>query len=115
MDIDLLFTVIEPSAFKSATTSGDFYPESFDEKGYIRCFEGGQAEEIINNKYSSEEKLLLIVIDPLRIQDPIKKSKEDGLSFVDVQGAFSIDSIIDKIKLEKDNKGKFNLRIKHFD
>ena len=115
MEIDLLFTAIKPSDWKNVSDKGNFSPDSVKDDGFVRSFTGEQAEDIINHHFEGEERILLIVLDPLRIQSPIKHIKEDGFKFVAIQGAVSIDAIIDKIKLRSDKKGKFSLNVKHFD
>jgi len=115
LEIDLLFTAIKDSDWKSVSESGRFEPESVEEKGRVKCFTGDQAQSIINHYFDKEDVVLLVVLDPLRIQTPIKHIQEDGFKFVAVQGAVTIDAIIDKIKLNADKKGKFSLNVKHFD
>ena len=115
MEYDLLFTFINKKDWKPFTESGFFTPNSLDDIGYIKCFEGKYAELIANSNHSDSSQLLLLVIDPLRINEPIKKISEDKLEFYTIQGKFSIDAIIDRITLKKSNSGHFNIRIKHFD
>lgn len=115
MDIDLLFTAIKDSDWRSVSESGSFKPESVEEKGHVRCFLGDEAQDIINHYFDEKDTVLLVVLDPLRIQSPIKHIKEDGFKFVAIQDAVTIDAIIDKIKLKADKKGKFSLNVKHFD
>lgn len=115
MELDLLFTAIKPADWKSVSDNGSFSPDSVEEAGYVRSFTGEQAEDIINHYFEGEEKVMLIVLDPLRIQSPIKHINEDGFKFIAIQGAVSIDAIIDKLKLRSDKKGKFSLNVKHFD
>lgn len=115
MDIDLLFTAVNLDDWKKITENGTFEPESYKQDEVVYCFTGDVAEKYINSTFQEADKLLLIVIDPLRIENPIKKLKVDGFELIEIQGTFSLDSIIDKIRLEKDNNGKFNLRVKHFD
>jgi uncharacterized protein (DUF952 family) len=115
LDIDLLFTAIKDSDWKTVSESGSFKPESVEEKGRVRCFLGDEAENIINHYFDKKDTVLLIVLDPLRIQSPIKHIKEDGFKFVAVQDAVTIDAIIDKIKLTANKQGKFTLNVKHFD
>jgi|TARA_R100000005_G_C4991169_1_gene198561 uncharacterized protein (DUF952 family) len=115
LEIDLLFTAIKDSDWKSVSDSGKFEPESVEEKGRVKCFTGEQAESIINHYFDKDDTVLLVVLDPLRIQSPIKRIQEDGFNFVAVQGAVTIDAIIDKIKLSAGKKGTFSLNVKHFD
>ena len=111
MEIDLLFAAIKPSDWKD----GSFSPSSVEEEGYVRSFTGKEAEKVVNHYFKGEEKVLLVVLDPLRIQSPIKHIEEDGFKFVAIQGAVSVDAIIDKIKLRSTTKGTFSLQVKHFD
>ncbi|MEX0723983.1 MAG: DUF952 domain-containing protein [Gracilimonas sp.] len=115
MDIDLLFAVIKQSEWRKISQEESLKPESFEQDGAVYAFTGEHAEEIINHYFDGSENLLLIVLDPLRIQSPIKRVKQDGFDFIAVQGQVTMDAIIDKIKLNADKKGAFSLNVKHFD
>jgi uncharacterized protein (DUF952 family) len=115
LDIDLLFTAVKDSDWKTVSEGGRFKPESVEEAGRVRCFVGDEAENIINHYFDKDDTVLLIVLDPLRIQSPIKHIEEDGFKFISVQDSITKDAIIDKIKLTADKKGKFSLNVKHFD
>ena len=115
MEYDLLFTYIKKEDWKNYTESGFFAPEDLTEKGYILSFEGKFAEKIANTLYRQQNQLLLLVIDPLRIHEPLKKVAEGEIEFYSIQGKFSIDAIIDRITMKKSKNGQFNVRIKHFD
>lgn len=115
MEVDLLFAAIKQSDWRKVSEDGSFEPNSVKEHGHVRSFVGSEAEKIINHYYNDEDQVLLIVLDPLRIQSPVKKIEEDGFPFIAIQGAVSVDAIIDKIKLQKNKKGKFSVQVKHFD
>src|SRR5690554_4876854 len=115
LDIDLLFAAVKPSNWKAISESGYFEPDSYKEEEIVYCFTGLVAEDFINRNFNEVDEVILVVIDPLRIESPIKKVKIDDLDFIAIQGTFSLDSIIDKIRLQKDKNGKFNVRVKHFD
>lgn len=115
MEYDLLFTYIEKENWKLFTNSGFFTPDDLTEHGVIHCFEGKFAEQIANKNHQSSSQLLLLVIDPLRINVPIKKDIIEDIEFYKIQGKFSIDAIIDRIVMKKSKNGHFNVRVKHFD
>lgn len=115
MENDLLFTIIPVSDWKKYSGSGRFNPEPLETKGFIRCYQGKQVEEAANELYPDENELYLIVIDPLRIQVPMKSEKEGKQTFLNIYGSFSIDAIIDRILLKKESDKGFAVRIKHFD
>lgn len=115
MENDLLFTLITKPDWKHYSQSGVFEPETLEETGFIRCYQGIQVEKAANDSFEGLDELLLIVIDPLRVQVPIKREKEDGEIYPNLYGAFSIDAVIDRIPLKRSKKGKFSVQIKHFD
>lgn len=115
MDIDLLFAVIKQSEWRQISQQERLKPASFEQDGSVDSFTGEHAEEIINHYFDEAEQLLLIVLDPLRIQSPIKRIKKDGFEFIAIQGEVKMDAIIDKIKLKADKKGSYSVHVKHFD
>ena len=115
MEYDLLFTLITKPEWKTYSTSGSFEPASLIEKGYIQCYTGKQVEQAANSFFEDEHELFLIVIDPLRIQVPIKNEKSGEEIYPNLYGAFSIDAIIDRILIKRGKKGSFSVRVKHFD
>ena len=115
MENDLLFTLTTKAEWKLFSSSGNFEPNTLKEIGFIRCFHGNQIERAANNYYPEEDEILLIVIDPLRIQVPLKNEKIDGDKYPNLYGAFSIDAVIDRIPLKRSKKGAFSVHVKHFD
>lgn len=115
MDIDLLFAVIKQAEWREVPQQERLKPSSFEQDDSVNSFIGEHAEEIINYYFDGSEQLLLIVLDPLRIQSPIKRVKKDGFEFISIQGEVKMDAIIDKINLKADKKGKYSVNVKHFD
>ena len=114
MELDLLFLAVEQSNWRSLNKETALKPDSFDRQNYILSFTGDNVERILNNKFNGED-VLLLVIDPLRIQSPIKKIKEDDTEYVAIQGEITFDAIIDKIKLKSSKDGTYSVNVKHFD
>ncbi len=115
MDYDLLFTIITKRSWKTFTSTGEYSPETLTTEGFIRCIPDKVLEEYANKQFESTDELLLIVIDPLRIQVPIKHEKVASVSYPLIYGSLSLDAIIEKIQLPRDKKGEFMISIKHFD
>lgn len=115
MEYDLLFTFIKKEDWKLVTQSGYFKPTDLENNGYITCIEGKFAETYANLRFNEFQELLLIVIDPLRIHQPIKKAVDQELELLNIQGEFSIDAIIDRIPIQQQKDGTFKVRVKHFD
>ncbi|SMO37010.1 DUF952 domain-containing protein [Gracilimonas mengyeensis] len=115
MDFDLLFMAVTPSDWKKLSESGTISPGKLDDNSYLRAFQGKDAEEIINKHFEGEDSVMLLVLDPLRIQSPLKQTKEADYPIVAIQGDISIDTVIDKIRLKNNKEGKFSVHVKHFD
>jgi hypothetical protein len=114
LEIDLLFVAVKKSDWREIAQSEYIYSPEFSGNGKSKTFTGKAAETIINNVYSGEP-LLLIVLDPLRIQAPIKHINENGIEYVEILGEITKDALIDKIVLKSSKEGKYSLDIKHFD
>ncbi|MDZ7806896.1 MAG: hypothetical protein U5K71_07255 [Gracilimonas sp.] len=114
MEIDLLFFAVKKSDWREISQSEFIYSPEFSVDGNLRTFTGKDAEKIINEVYSGEP-LLLIVLDPLRIQAPIKHVKDNDLDYINILGEVTKDALIDKIVLKSSKEGKYSLDIKHFD
>ncbi|MFA5668365.1 MAG: DUF952 domain-containing protein [Balneolaceae bacterium] len=115
MDYDLLFTIIPKTSWRTASNEGEFAPESLESQGYIRCIPDKELENYANSQFNGEDELLLIVIDPLRIQVPIKHETVKDIQYPLICGSLKLDAIIEKIDLTRDKKNKFRISIKHFD
>lgn len=115
MEYDLLFTFILQEDWKSSIKSGVFSPPGLKEEGVIRCITDDRLEMYANEQFKGDEQILLIVIDPLRIQAPLKEEKIDGIKYPLICGSISIDCVIDKIPLSKSKDGQYSISVKHFD
>lgn len=116
MNIDLLFHITSKEEWRTYSTSGYIEPESLSTEGFIHTSKGDQVEETVNRLFNGREDLILLVIDPLRIHEPLKyEVAENGQKYPHIYGKISIDAIIDKLPLTPEKSGNFTIRVKHFD
>mgnify|MGYP001265368999 CR=1 FL=1 len=115
MNTDLYFTLINKEDWKKYSSSGRFNPPALEELGYIPCYHGDQIQEVANKKYGDNNELFLLVIDPLRIQVPVKFEKSEEFTSPNIYGEISIDTIIDRIHIKRGKDGQFFIKVKHFD
>ena len=132
MDVDLLFIPMNSVQWKECSSLGFIEPslqEGFKSIRSIEAYTPTVVEEIINFKFVDQNDLLLILIDPIRIQIPIKNefndikpnSEEGGFGnskrypVVHLQGKISIDAVIDRIPIQKDKDGLFHVHIETID
>ncbi|MFN1833876.1 DUF952 domain-containing protein [Balneola sp. MJW-20] len=115
MDIEILFTALLNENWKMYSDSGRYEPEELESEGAIICADGNNINEYLNSRFSDQNKILVLVLDPLRIQSPMKRVKTEGHDLVELTEAFSLDAIIDKITVGKDQDDQFKLSVRHFD
>jgi uncharacterized protein (DUF952 family) len=116
MNIDLLFHICNKEEWKVYSKSGYVEPESLINDGFIHLSTGEQIEAVANDLYNGCEDCILLVIDPLRLQVPVKLERaENGNKYPHAYGKIALDSVIDKLPLSPDSKGRFEIRVKHFD
>ena len=116
MQPDLLFHLTTKEEWRTYSSRGFVAPESLQTEGFIHTSLGTQVEETANRIFSGRDDMLLLVIDPMRIQEPIKyEVAENGEKYPHIYGKFSIDAVIDKLTLIPDKKGVFSINVKHFD
>tara|TARA_B100000900_G_C20025422_1_gene491679 strand:- start:27 stop:425 length:399 start_codon:yes stop_codon:yes gene_type:complete len=132
MDEDLLFIPLTSTQWKKCSASGSIEPIQQEESKLIQIIEAytpSDIEEILNFKYVDQSDLLLIIVDPLRVQVPIKNELSDispndaGHSFgnsksysvIHLHGKVSIDAVIDRIPIQRDKDGLFHIHIETID
>ena len=116
MNIDLLFHICTKDEWKAYSRSGYIEPDSLADEGFVHLSTGAQLEGTANNLYNGCEDCILLVMDPLRLQVPLKLERaEDEEKYPHAYGRISIDAVIDKLPLSPDQKGRFEIRVKHFD
>ena len=75
MDADLLFIPLNSVQWKECSSHGFIKPskqEGATSEQNIQAYTPALIEEILNFKYIDQNDLLLIIIDPIRVQVPIK-------------------------------------------
>ena len=132
MDEDLLFIPLTSTHWRECSLRGFIEPAQQEESKSIQSIEAytpSVIEEILNFKYVDQSDLLLIIVDPIRIQVPIKNESLDispnhagqrfgnskRYSVIHLHGKVSIDAVIDRIPIQRDKDGLFHIHIETID
>lgn len=115
MEHDLFFALIPKSDWKRYSLLGKFEPEEFLKNGYISFLIDTELEAAANKLFEGQNELVLLVIDSSRVESPIKHDKSGDINITKVFGTIPMDAIIDRIKVNRDSKGNFSIRVKHQD
>lgn len=112
MQEDLIFHAVSRRKWPRLNNNGYFAPEEFDPDEGIKCAIPQNLKSYLNTYYKGRKRLFLLVIDVSRLSTSIRKSKkEDHIVLFD---PLNIDAILDKIKIDCDEKGEFDLSVKSY-
>lgn len=112
MQEDLIFHVVSRRKWTKLNKEGVFAPEDFDPNEGMRCALPQNLEEYLNTEYKGRKNLFLLVIDVSRLATDMKKKKESG--YVVLFQPINIDAILDKIRLDANDDGEFDITVKSF-
>lgn len=108
---DLLFHITTRDEWNQYKNTGTYEPQSLEDQGFISFVTGGQLEEAANRLYPDKDQILLLVIDVSMIRDQIKyeEEKETGEKFPHLYEPLSVNAVIDKIDIQAEDDGTFNI------
>jgi len=111
MQHDLIFHIVEKKSWKHIENKGEYIPETVEQEGFIHCSTGHQINDTANRIFKDKHHLFLLIIDSKRVEAPIKYEEDSklGIEFPHIYGPLNTNAILDKISLNPDKKGNFNL------
>lgn len=109
MSTDLIFYVVSRRKWPKLIRDGLFMPDELKENDRIECISPEKVNDHLNEHYSGRKNMYLLVIDTTRL---INRPKREGDSHI-VEGAINIDAILDKIRLDSNKEGLFDVEIAH--
>ena len=109
MNSDLIFHVVSRRKWPTLNKGGVYQPEEYDETGKVTCVEASGLQDYLNNEFKGRKNLLILVIDISRL-DKRPKNRENSY-LMDLEGGINLDAILDKIRIDCDADGKFNIEV----
>jgi uncharacterized protein (DUF952 family) len=109
MNSDLVFHAVSKRKWKDLNKGGYYSPAENGEDIEITCTTSEKLNDYLNEKFKGRKNLLLLVIDKSRLTSKITFNKEDGSAII--ENAINIDAILDKIKLDCDTEGRFDVSV----
>lgn len=88
-----------------------FESPSLEREGFIHCCYPKQALWVLNKHYKDEASTWLLCIDEekLRSELIVEDLKNRGEAFPHVYGKINVSSIINKVKIYRDNNGEYSI------
>jgi uncharacterized protein (DUF952 family) len=104
-------------AWEAAAKSGVFRSPEFDEHGFIHCSTPEQVLLVANAFFAGRSGLVLLVIDPARLQSPVRWEPAHGKGrlpdftqgavFPHVYGSINVDAVVRTVDLVPNAMGTF--------
>jgi uncharacterized protein (DUF952 family) len=110
---DLLFHVISKRKWRESNNEGFFriIEEGINQE--IECVESESLNEYMNENFKGRKNLLVIVIVTSRIVNRIETKSKNGIKYFDVADGINVDAILDKIRIDCNEDGLFDLDVEH--
>lgn len=119
----MLLHITSQSAWDIAQQKGEYKAKSLEIEGFIHCSTSDQVLRVANQFYQGHNDLVVLVIDPQKLQSPVKwenavhpsalteKSAqiEDSEQFPHVYGAINLDAVVKILPLQLDSQGVYYL------
>lgn len=118
-----IFHLTTPEQWQLAQNLGYYSTPSLSKEGFIHASTQEQVSAIANTFYSNFEELILLVIDPGKLQADLKwespshphpnlaNESLNSLQFPHIYGTINLDAVTRIISLHKDSDGLFTIEL----
>lgn len=94
----MIYYVMLPEEWAFACEEEEYWPDDFDQRGYIPCAEPGQLDMLIEDRgFHNSDSFYVLKIDPQQIESVIiyEDVDERGVMFPHVYGYINVDAVTD--------------------
>ena len=97
----VIFHIVEEDTWDNAEDAGVYAPKSFDLEGFIHCSTANQGVTVANNLFTKAQRLLLLCIDPDRVDSDIVYENLEGgdEQFPHIYGKLELSAVIRVVDL----------------
>lgn len=112
MQEDLIFHAVSRRKWSQLNKNGLYAPEEFDSEQGIKCALSQNVQNYLNTHFKGRKNLFLLVVDVSRLSTTLKKKKKGD--YIYLYDPINTDAILDKIRIDCNEKGEFDLSVKSF-
>jgi uncharacterized protein (DUF952 family) len=110
----MILHIIDAETWAQAKRSGEIRPPSLAAQGFAHCSDPGTVHIPANAHYAGRTDLLLLVIDPARLNVPVRWETGDpphpaGLWFPHIYGPIPLAAVVAAHDFPPGPKGRFTL------
>lgn len=110
MNTDLIYCPVSKRKWKDFNAEGYYRPKADAEE--VDTIAGATNEtlnKLLNESFKGRKNLFILVIDKSRLEPKLDVNKEDKT--VEIKGAINTDAVLDKIRIDCNEEGLFDLEI----
>jgi len=105
----MIFHITTHDTWQQALNAGVYQADSLETEGFIHCSTVGQVIATANRFYHGQSDLLLLVIDPEKLEAGLLyEESEPGESFPHLYGSLNLDAVTQTIVFPPNPDGSFS-------
>jgi uncharacterized protein (DUF952 family) len=106
----IILHITHRDRWNQAQRDGSYRGDTLETEGFIHCSTPSQVVWVANSFYHGQPSLVLLCIDPEKVQAEIKYEGIDGgEQFPHVYGALNLDAVIHVLAFEPEPDGSFTV------
>lgn len=108
--MNLLLHITSGQAWQAAQSAGAYRAPSLEREGFIHCSEAHTVCKVANAWFRGEQGLVLLCIDPTRVQAGVKyEGPYGGDYYPHIYGALNLDAVVRVVPFLPGIDGTFDL------
>ena len=104
----MIYHLAISSQWDDQAESGYYAPTRFDEEGFVHCSEKHQLEGVANRVFSGRKDLLLLKLDPTRLESNTTYESGGSMKFPHIYGKIDKASMIDVAPIRCNADGTYD-------
>ncbi len=107
--INSILHITTRAEWNAAQQTGEYRPASLDMEGFIHCSTPQQVLGPANAFYHGQHDLVLLVIDPAKLNADLRYEAADGDQFPHIYGPLNLHAVVDVVPFPPREDGTFTL------
>lgn len=93
----MIYYILTEDEWESAKEEDEYWPDDFDERGYIPCADPGQENHLVGELNLTDNLLIILTIDTAKLESVIiyEDVNECGRMSPHIYGYINLDAVMD--------------------
>jgi uncharacterized protein (DUF952 family) len=112
MPESVIYHIADQNHWEQAQTSGVYAHPTLHSEGFIHCSLESQLESTANLYFSSNEEILVLYIDPSKVESEIHyEPSTRGEEYPHIYGPVNIESVTRSRKIRRRADGRYKIKV----